>query len=1399
MFNLSSSYRLVMFGCLILCLLNPPTVTLAQESGAINLGGQWKFLADHGHKRGDRGDTSKGFHKPDFDDSKWRDLNVGASWESQGISYDGIAWYRKQFNVPASWQGRTLILQLGTPDDACEVYLNGKSLGIWKYTQDVFVVVPQDALAYGQTNTLAVRVWDWYKGGGMNGNEYSIQCITPFEHTMPAGPASMSLSFMENMADNPLDGKRWEHGWRDGGTSDTRPRISVDRKAYQGKDAIVFDVWYPNSTEFTDAILDGSQRGSDWQAYGYDHISFSYQCQSLTGHMTIHLNTGKHKWGSRGVQVWKADIPVQPTPQGQWQRVTIPFSYFTRYVRESAQDNVHRLTDTDRIRYVSIGYANHALSNSGQIKFADFQVGRVSEKSPFYQPISLRGLWRFKQDNLRPDGENSTLDPKAAREHPDQLTDDQKGYGEQLGYHKVNFDDTSWDPILVANKWVGKGSGPVGPSWFRQQVNVPADWKGRTLVLNLGNPHDRAKVYWNGHLMGQTTEDNAPLSVQIPASKVNFGQANQIAVQVTTWHHRVGFYDGTVNLAVADHVSLRITSAGNEQTARKPAEFDMGTQTPDKLELLMQWAGKPAAGRKLIAEYSIRDCFHRQVAEGQVALACDSQGNWQAAVKLDRKQSAQLYYAEWFRARVNVMDDKGNLLAVQSFPNDDQQHLKFNYAKRDKISLPALESKIESTPYGELKLVDVIDCATDPDEDPHPYKEGGIRNSWVGIRAFATWKDGVTIESFKDRKYRQANNNEFFAYRVGRGKLKPHKAYVLRVLVPDNAVRYQVMEIKTGRNYMGTGFRSGISRDNPTDPFPLTNEYQWYDHIVLNDEVTYGYQGSRTTDSENGFWVVFHDNGRCYSALYDQGPAAAEIRLYEIPDDGSALPEIQYPKGLPHRVLMMDWERQPEAPPADVAEYAKLMGMNAIGPVFQKWASHAFWDSKTGYAPPGWYKAAPEGERDQDIYVKWLEATRKANISIIPRIEYGGGPKLPKEARVIGPNGKIDPCGRYCQWGANILHEATWEELKTVVDELIGQHIKNNPQIAGLLWRQRQDRIKCSYGPDDVYKFCKETNRQMPSGNDQQIARWASVTMKDPYHAWWQGKRAEFLRKLRDLLKSYRSDLVLYYYNYGRDGWKPGLARNIANTAEDWSNLYNVDKAREYWLAHEQKRRAMTDDFYVRYVTQSRHPHFNVPTELYANDKDIVIFAPVHWQFLANNAPYIKHFQTGDGLAICDMFTYEEKGRWNLQNDRYESSEMTPGGKDFGMAYMVESFFHGDPNVITTTTYTYGRGWADVHRRFAQAFLALPDLRGMIIEKAVSGKASEDVRVRRYDTTNGSYLSVATRAMQPQHLTIRVPDKDARQVTDLVTGKRVQTRYENGNVVFEIDMPAMMISSYLLQ
>jgi hypothetical protein len=580
---------------------------------------------------------------------------------------------------------------------------------------------------------------------------------------------------------------------------------------------------------------------------------------------------------------------------------------------------------------------------------------------------------------------------------------------------------------------------------------------------------------------------------------------------------------------------------------------------------------------------------------------------------------------------------------------------------------------------------------------------------------------------------------------------------------------------------------------------------------VALDDTTYGYEGAQTAPADSGFWVFFHDIGRVYASQYASGPAVAEMRLYKIENPEQHYPEIRYPEGAEHRVLMMDWERQPDANPQDVAEYARLMGLNALGPVMLKWSFNGYYPNEQGYeGAPEWFKIPPHrdgfgNENCWRILGMWLDATRDHGVKLIPRLEYGGSKQLPKEARVIGRNGKVDPCGRYTPWGANLLHPATLEDIKVMLDDVVAKNADTYPNLGGILWRMRSDRVKCSYGAHDVEMFCRETGREMPGGDAAAIAKWASDTVGDAYHDWWHAKRRDFHVKVRDYMQEIRPDLKLYYYNWDPDGWRLTVDNNHRNTPQDWSDAYNVDRAHLWYERKSAEEKQLTDVEYLRRLTDSTLPMVNEPhkrlrTELYENVDDIALFAPVHWHYLADNEPYIQYFKTGDGLAVCNMFHYEEKGRTNVQNDNFETSEMTPAGPQFSMADEVLSMFHGDPNVITWTPYTIGRSFTTEHRRFAQAYLALPAMRGEVVENAVGATLTNDVRVRVYPVDKQTYVSVTHRGYGPSAFEVSVPHAArTAEVVNLVTGASVPAVVKDGRMVFTIDSRAMELNSFVIR
>lgn len=97
----------------------------------------------------------------------WRPINVPGYWEDQGIrDLNGVVWYRKEIDVPASMMSKPAKVFLGRIIDADELYINGKSIGktTYMYPQRRYPV-PADVLKAGK-NVVVVRVTNNAGKGG---------------------------------------------------------------------------------------------------------------------------------------------------------------------------------------------------------------------------------------------------------------------------------------------------------------------------------------------------------------------------------------------------------------------------------------------------------------------------------------------------------------------------------------------------------------------------------------------------------------------------------------------------------------------------------------------------------------------------------------------------------------------------------------------------------------------------------------------------------------------------------------------------------------------------------------------------------------------------------------------------------------------------------------------------------------------------------------------------------------------------------------------------------------------------------------------------------------------------------------------------------------------------------
>ena len=114
-----------------------------------------------------------GYADPAFAASDWSKMDLPQQIETAGLLIDGAVWFRKVLDVPASWAGKDLILNLPPIDDQDVTYFNGTKVGsIGRETPNSYMVprkytVPGSLVRPGR-NVIAVRVFDSAGEGGFS-------------------------------------------------------------------------------------------------------------------------------------------------------------------------------------------------------------------------------------------------------------------------------------------------------------------------------------------------------------------------------------------------------------------------------------------------------------------------------------------------------------------------------------------------------------------------------------------------------------------------------------------------------------------------------------------------------------------------------------------------------------------------------------------------------------------------------------------------------------------------------------------------------------------------------------------------------------------------------------------------------------------------------------------------------------------------------------------------------------------------------------------------------------------------------------------------------------------------------------------------------------------------------
>ena len=120
--------------------------------------------------------SAKKWFETDYIPKGWHTINVPGYWEDQGIKdLNGVVWYRKEIDVPATMAGKAAKVFLGRIVDADILFINGRQVGstAYMYPQRRYNV-PADVLKGGK-NIVVIKVTNNNgKGGFVPGKPYCL-------------------------------------------------------------------------------------------------------------------------------------------------------------------------------------------------------------------------------------------------------------------------------------------------------------------------------------------------------------------------------------------------------------------------------------------------------------------------------------------------------------------------------------------------------------------------------------------------------------------------------------------------------------------------------------------------------------------------------------------------------------------------------------------------------------------------------------------------------------------------------------------------------------------------------------------------------------------------------------------------------------------------------------------------------------------------------------------------------------------------------------------------------------------------------------------------------------------------------------------------------------------------
>ena len=375
-----------------------------------SLNGTWKFLYTD-----DERSLPADVCAADFADEGWSDIKVPGNWEMQGFgtaiyvnqSYEfspvnpvppilpdaipaGV--YRCEFEVPESWNGRDVYLQLAAAKSGVCVYVNGREAGYSEDSKNPAEFLINDFIHSGK-NTLAVKMLRWSTGSFLEAQDFWRMSGFERDVFLWSKPKTAVSDFrVVSTLDDDFRNGLFRLGIDLKNNSDSASKVSVAYEltdaagaaAASGSKEVEVDAGASATLDFAAEIADAAK----WSA---EHPNLYKLIISVDGAEYIPFNVGFRRF-----EIKPADYR---TEEGKPQRLFYvngqPIKFKGVNIHEHSQYTGHYVSDEEMRRNFEL----MKLNNINAVRLCHYPQSRR-----FYEMCDIYGFYVYDEANIESHG-----------------------------------------------------------------------------------------------------------------------------------------------------------------------------------------------------------------------------------------------------------------------------------------------------------------------------------------------------------------------------------------------------------------------------------------------------------------------------------------------------------------------------------------------------------------------------------------------------------------------------------------------------------------------------------------------------------------------------------------------------------------------------------------------------------------------------------------------------------------------------------------------------------------------------------------------------------------------------------------------------------------------------------